>query len=254
VAGAVARAAPDGPRTPRRIFFCHLQKTGGTALIRRLTRHFSPPAVYPAAGDEPLVDSVISVRHLLARWQARGDEIRVVTGHFPLCTRDLLGGEFVTLTLLRDPVERTLSFLRHELRTMGGPPETPLETLYEAAPRFQWLVHNHMVKMLSLAAKEMTHGALTIVPFTRDRLETAKQRLAEIDAVGLQEELEPFCQDIAERFDLRLGPPVVANLTRPHPVAQAFRDRIAEDNALDIELYQAATALVAEQRQSVPKG
>ena len=37
----------------------------------------------------------------------------MVTGHFPLCTTELLGGAFTTFTVLRDPVERTLSYLRH---------------------------------------------------------------------------------------------------------------------------------------------
>ncbi len=54
---------------------------------------------------------------LLERWKARRDEIRVVTGHFPLCVTELLDADFATFTVLRDPVERTLSYLRHHRDT-----------------------------------------------------------------------------------------------------------------------------------------
>ena len=80
----------------------------------------------------------------------RGDEIRVVTGHFPLCTTELLGAQFITLTILRDPVERTLSALRHHREKTPADSERSLEEIYEDPFRFE-LVHNHMVKMFSLS-------------------------------------------------------------------------------------------------------
>ena len=105
---------------------------------------------------------VLSVEHLLDRWRLRHDEIRVVTGHFPLCTTELLDVPFTTLTLLRDPVERTLSYLRHHREPTPADRERPLEEIYDDPVRFE-LLHNHMVKMLSLHADEMTDGALTPV-------------------------------------------------------------------------------------------
>jgi hypothetical protein len=243
----LAEACPEAALS-RRFFFCHLQKTGGTALIRRLSRHFSDSEVYPGPQDGPQIDRVISVPHLLARWHERGEQVRLVAGHFPLCTLDLLGGDFTTITILRDPVERTLSLLRHRLRTMGAHAATPLEPLYDDPTLFRWLVQNHMVKMLSLDVREMTHGALTIVPFARERLAIARQRLATIDVVGLQEEFEDCCQEIESRFALRLGSPLFVNLTRHQPVSPEFRTRIARDNVLDVELYESARELVHTRR------
>src|SRR5262249_27089146 len=106
-------ASVDPDPEPRRFFFVHVQKTAGTALWRRMKEQFAPAAVYPGPGDGEPPDTVLSVEHLRARWVARRAELRVVTGHFPLCTVELLDAPFVTLTLLRDPVERTLSQLRH---------------------------------------------------------------------------------------------------------------------------------------------
>ena len=68
--------------------------------------------VYPTPDEQGDVRAVTDLDFLVERLRVHGDEVRVVTGHFPLCTTDLLGGGFTTFTVLRDPVERTLSLLR----------------------------------------------------------------------------------------------------------------------------------------------
>jgi hypothetical protein len=223
-----------------RFFFLHLQKTGGTALWRRLKHQFDPASVYPGPGDGRPPEATISVDHLLDRWAARRAEIRIVTGHFPLCATELLGGTFTTLTLLRDPVERTLSYLRHHRETGGDDAATrTLEEIYAEPIRFE-LLRNHMVKMLSLTADEMTNGALTHVDFTPERLERAKVAVRGIDVVGFQEDFDEFCSVLTARFGWDLGPPVFMNRTKPVDVSDEFRARIAADNADDIALYEFA--------------
>jgi hypothetical protein len=235
---------------PRRFFFAHVQKTAGTNLNIRMQLHFGRSAVYPDPNvDGEIVASVISVEHLLARWRARGDQIRVVTGHFPLCTTELLDGEFTTLTLLREPVERTLSYLRHHRRMTEEDRDKPLEEIYADPFRFHGLVHNHMVKMFSLTPSEMTNGVLTRVDFPRDRLERAKDRLATVDVVGLQERFDEFCHELTERFGWRLGKQIDTKRTVSTETADAFRSRIAEDNAMDIELYDFAQRLCEQRRR-----
>jgi Sulfotransferase family len=234
---------------PQRFFFVHVQKTAGTTLNKRMQRHFGRSAIYPDRNiDGEIVASVISVEHLLSRWQARGEEIKVVTGHFPLCTAELLGGEFTTLTLLREPIERTLSYLRHHRLMTEEDREKSLQEIYSDTFRFHGLVHNHMVKMFSLTPSEMTDGVLTRVEFSRDRLERAKERLATVDVVGLQEGFEDFCQELTGRFGWRLGGPVHSNRTDATEASEAFRSRIAEDNVMDIQLYDFARQLCEQRR------
>jgi hypothetical protein len=230
---------------PRRFFFLHLQKTGGTALWRRLHQQFGDVELYPGPSDGAPPTTVLSVEHMLERWRLRRDEIRVVTGHFPLCTTELLDAPFTTLTLLRDPVERTLSYLRHHREMTPSEGERPLEEIYADPVRFE-LLHNHMVKMLSLKRSEMNDGALSHVEFTPDRLEGAKRRLGEIDVVGFQEDFEQFCEQLRTQFGWELGPPVFMNRTAPSEVSDSFRAQIAQDNELDVELYEFARELVAD--------
>lgn len=227
---------------PRRWFFVHIQKTAGTALWRRLKEQFEPAAVYPGPGDGEPPDTVLSVDRLLERWHARRDEIRVVTGHFPLCTAELLDAPLVTMTILRDPVERTLSQLRHHRETTPEAESTPLEEIYEDPVRFQ-LVNNHMVRMLSIRTDEMDAGAMTPVDITPQRVERAKKAVSEVDVVGLQHHFDEFCSELTRRFGWNLGGPIFMNRTTPVEVSDAFRAQIALDNAADIELFDFARRL-----------
>lgn len=231
-----------------RYFFVHVQKAAGTSLVFRLRREFGRAAIYPTPADKGNVNAVISVEHLLECWARDQDRIRVVVGHFPYCTVELLGNEFTTLTVLREPVERTLSYLRHH-REQTPDDERSLEAVYDDPFRFHGLVHNHMVKLFGLTPREMTAGALTHVEFTPAHLERAKENLTRVDVVGVQEEFEEFCDELTRRFHWNLGARTHVNRTDPIEASPAFRDRIAEDNAMDVELYEFARQLVEKRRR-----
>jgi hypothetical protein len=232
---------------PQRFFFVHMQKTGGVSLYMRLQREFGEQGVYPdeSDGDPVSVSPQLILPVLLERWAARREEIRAVTGHFPVCTTELLDADFTTFTILRDPVERTLSYLRHHRATTPEDSERSLEEIYEEPANFRHFIENHMVKMLSLTTAEMRRTAMmTIVDFDESRLEAAIGALEGMDAFGLQEELEPFAQRLEGLYGWQLGPPVRENVTAPTEVPASFRKRIADDNALDMELYEHARELL----------
>jgi hypothetical protein len=237
-----------GRRPEERYFFVHLHKTGGTTLIHRLPRRFRRHEIYPDASDGAIETAVISVDHLLNRWRARRDEIRILTGHFPLCTAELLGFRCTTMTVLREPVERTLSYLRHHRAVTPADRSKRLEELYEDPFRFDLLIHNHMVKMLSLTVETMTDGALTHVDVDPANLGRAQENLERIDVVGLQEHFALFWDELRLRFGWQLGEPARSNQTKHAPIARAFRERIARDNELDAELYRYGRTLWLRRR------
>jgi hypothetical protein len=251
------QARDDSPDSNvERYFIAHMQKTAGTTLRDRLRASFTDDEIYPnhTDGPDPRI-AVISVKHLQERWAARGGEIRLLTGHFPVRTVELLDPPerpFVTMTVLRDPVDRTLSFLRHqgERRQRGATVDTPLEEIYGDPFRLESMIQNHMTRMLSLAPDEMGpgDGVLTKVPYTRERLEVAKETLAGLDLFGLQAFFEEFCEELATRYGLDVGEPLRANTTEEGDVPAGLAERIAEDNALDVELYEYACALYETRR------
>lgn len=237
-----------------RFLFVHLQRTGGSSLRRRLQHQFGEAAVYPDASDgADEIAAVLGVEYLQRRYRIRRDEIRVITGHFPLCTAEILGDRFTTLTLVREPVQRTLSYLSHHRHWTPEDHDKSLEEIYSDPLRFHGLAHNHMVKMFSLTPEEMTRSALTRVEFTPERLERAKLKIASIDALGLLERFDEFCDALERRFGWNLGPSQRVNESDRFEASDRFRARIAEDNAMDIELYEFATRLYEERRSALSR-
>lgn len=235
-------AGDSSPDEPQRFFFVHVQKTAGTTLLIRLGEQFAPEQIYPDDSDGDKFGEMpqMNVDLLLERWPERRRDVRVLTGHFPLCTADLLPDPFTTFTVLREPVERTLSYLRHSRKLTPADQHLSLEEVYEDPDRTSRFIRNHMVKMFGMTAEEMTAWVMTGIDFTPEHLARAKERLATVDVVGIQEDFDAFCSTLESRFGWDLGAPVVANDTPHEPVSDAFRRRIAEDNAMDVELYEHA--------------
>ena len=93
----------------------------------------------------------------------------------------------------------------------------------------------------------------TRVELDRDHLERAKEALAGIDAVGLQERFEDFCDELVAALRVATSASRRSvNTTDPVEVPEGLRARIAEDNALDIELYEFAKR--AARRSTGPVG
>jgi hypothetical protein len=228
----------------QRWFFVHMHKTAGTALYQRLHEAFPPEAIYPTIAEQRAHKASLHVDLLRRRFEERAGDLRVVTGHFPLCTTELLGVPFTTITVLRDPVERTLSALRDMRERDPECRGKPLEEIYEDPIKFPCLIHNHMVKMLSITPDEMTDGALSVVELDGPHLERAKSNLAEcVDLWGVQEHFEGLCDALTSRYGWNLGAPRFANRSTPFDADDGFRARIAEDNELDVELYRYALEL-----------
>jgi Sulfotransferase family len=236
-----------------RFFFVHLQKSAGTTMRMRLARYFGADAVYPNGREDArnVFYVIASVDHLLERMRVRGDQVRVIAGHYPLCTLDLLGGVFRTFTVLREPVERTLSYLRHHRQNWPEDRHKSLEEIYDDPLRFHGLAHNHMTKMFSLTIEEMTDDMLTRVEFTPERVERAKENLAAVEMVGVQDRFEEFCRELNDHFGWRLGDqPRFANMSEPVQVPDSLRKRIIEDQAADVELYEFALELCDRHREA----
>ncbi|MGH2473667.1 MAG: hypothetical protein ACRDIL_00260, partial [Candidatus Limnocylindrales bacterium] len=63
---------------------------------------------------------------------------------------------------------------------------------------------------------------------------------------GLQDRFEEFCDELSGRYGLELTGPIRSNRTEPTTVPDGLADRIAGDNALDMELYGFAQGLYEE--------
>jgi hypothetical protein len=258
-----------------RFFFVHVMKTGGTSFVFQLLRNFAPDEVYPdialdrrSPTDAEPYASLSALANLSPERRAA---IRVYTGHFPLVARELMGPGIVTLTLLRDPVDRAVSVLKHFKRLWPAYRELSLDAVYDDELVFRHFVEHYQTRMFALTAADGTrafasavdfdtlHDALgdpgrraaalgpdAVVRVDAAALARAKENLASIDVLGISEEFDAFVTALrdgygwwpaGETYDPR------ANVSdEPWVASAALRARIERDNTFDRELYEYARA------------
>jgi hypothetical protein len=239
-------------------------KTGGSALSINVSKNFRVDEVYPhpdldlgdfSSGNVRL--RAVRVGYLLSLPEERRRTIRLYAGHFPFVACELLGGGFRTMTLLRDPVDRTISLLRHLQRAEAtsatiesSTSPIRLEEIYERADVYEPLVHNHQTKIFSMTVGDDPTGYMHTIHVDEARLSLARRNLEAVDAVGLTERHAEFVDDLAAQFGWHLKREVRANAAPDNSpeVSESFRRRIEADNAIDIEFYDYAKQLVAARR------
>lgn len=258
-------AVAIGPANPK-VLFVHVMKTGGTTLMRNLRETYPLESIYPYSaldlryGDDGALDIQhhLSVPYLLSLPPERRRTIEVYIGHFPYVVRELLGFDLWAATLLRDPVERTISLLRQFRRTQPWEAENAerpvaelsLEEAYEHPLVFGPLILNHQTKVFSMTPQDNPQTYMDLIDVDSDRLELAKANLAEVEVLGVMDRFDEFLTEIEERFQWKIVRGARKNVapdTDLRPVDAGLRRRIAQDNAIDIELYEHARELV-EQR------
>jgi hypothetical protein len=119
----VCQASDTDGSASARYFFIHVMKTGGMALATNASKNFTVDEVYPHPdldladfGSDNVRFRAVRIDYLRSLSEERRGTIRLYAGHFPFVTCELLGGGFRMMTLLRDPIDRTVSLLRQVQR------------------------------------------------------------------------------------------------------------------------------------------
>jgi hypothetical protein len=221
----------------------HVPRTGGTTLQTVLTEQYGQEGVLVIPGTQPLS----GVRRVLTS-PTRADVRALSTSH-PYGIARLIGAQR-TMTMLRSPVDRVLSYVDYLRREPGGENTRwqELHLLACGSSLEEYLasgedneVDNWQVRLLS--------GAGTLPAFGSDHtalLDQARANLDEIDAVGLTERIGTSIEFFARQFGWRTFTPVRRNASGEVEIAARSRlprstvDRIRDLNRADEQLYRAA--------------
>jgi hypothetical protein len=237
-----------------RLFFVHVKKTGGTTLRWDLIERFEAGEVYPDPRQDP--DNIVAytdVSYLLSLPEARIRRIRAYSGHFPYVAATLMPGPFVTLTVLRDPVERTISYLK-QCQALEQFHDQTLEQIYEDPWQYPLAISDYQVRIFALAADDEPLNEMNTIEMDARRLEIAKDNLAEIDVLGLQDRYAEFTAAVARRFGWPLVEPPSRRVGPDGDASRSLRRRIEHDNPADIEFYEYACELYARRRSGRDSG
>jgi serine O-acetyltransferase len=114
---------------------------------------------------------------------------------------------------------------------------------------------NHDPESADPVDRERAIAAARASAVNERRFAVAKQHLAKVDVVGFSEAYDDFIDELRARFGwwpYGISTKAKANMSRePWGEPNALRQRIIDDNAFDMELYEYAHELVRERRRPV---
>jgi len=246
------------------LYFLHVPKTAGTTVYFTIDSFFDLDSIFPFRFWNLYL---IRKPKLEKNIKKQFSKLQLVRGHFGYGICRLFTKMPTIVTLLRKPVERTISDYNHRLR--GNDPKyskkLPISKFfedYDQSKTFENVETNHIAldpDILSIT-KSFDRKKLKKfrfreeLPYWADEipkaklLETAKKRLTEFAYVGIAEKLEQSMFLLYYTFGWKpISRPWMLNptpkKTKKKEVPQETIDTIAEYVKLDTELYKFSSEL-----------
>lgn len=234
-------------QNPQSVIFLHLPKTAGTTLNNIIARQYRPDEIY--AFGPVVQDSISQLKEMDA---AKRVKIRMLIGHMGYGLHDLLAPPTTYFTILREPVDRVISFYyfvqrtgAHYLHDFVLKDNVGLTDFVKS--KISIMTDNFQVRLISGVWDQYPYGECP-----REVLEQAKQNLQnKFAVVGLTEEFDKTLILLKRAFGWRHVYYMRQNVTKNRPQAASFSRQtlnvVREYNQLDLELYAFAKKLFAEE-------
>jgi hypothetical protein len=228
--------------------FCHIPKTAGTTLQRIIERQYRPKMRHYIYHHDAGVEAFKALP------TARRAALRMVRGHIPFGIHQYLPGPARYFTILRQPIERIISYYYfvqrepdHYLYDYSNTPGMTLRRYLEDQVSLQ--TDNYQTRLISGVWTDVGYGECD-----RSVLELAKENLAEHFAVvGLTKWFDQTLLLLQRTFGWNNIFYMRHNVTRGRPKREALPpetlDVIAAHNQLDLELYAFGAKLFRQQVQ-----
>jgi hypothetical protein len=228
------------------VCFIHIERTGGSTLNGILQQAYGRKAYVNVGNRTDLAAAVGRVREIGA---SRG-EVRALHGHVPFGVRRYLPRDTRYVTILRDPVERTLSHWgwlvaarTRDLRPQAAALVPPEGMGLEQGLAEGYILDNWQTRMLS--------GELDLSrPCGEEQLAKARKNVRRFAAVGITEDFDALLRSVRDALGLEQGPfeRRAVNDARPQvaDLSDVEAEAVREHTALDALLYDSVRATARE--------
>lgn len=237
------------------IFFIHLPKTAGTSFRIMLFRKIRQDEIFPNWEDIQSYGGKypdISQAQQFIQHHFR-EQIKLFVGHYPFAFRERLPVPFKIITFVREPVDRTISNLRHFKRSKVEDKDLSLSEIFE---KYKTHLANFQTRYLSdpMMSRDMYY--YNHKPMDKRALDQAKAHLADCDLVGVTERFEESVRLAESILGFSLGNPLKENSSAGKAASQIDPELIATLRLhlkLDLALYDYALQLFDRKVQSILK-
>jgi hypothetical protein len=225
--------------------FLHIPKTAGSSLRRIVYRQYPNETVFQFY--DPQDNHRKSRDELVERVKTAKPPLRLIIGHMGFGIHKYLNGPFSYFTMLRDPIERTIStyyYIRHySSHPLNA--QAQCQSLDEFVGAYE-TVDNNMTRFLSQVKLQSQLSQQQIIPpgqCTREMLDRAKQNLKQyFKVVGLVERFDEslllFKQAFGWHNIFYKKMNVNKKRLKKQDIPAATLHKIERANELDLELYQ----------------
>ncbi len=225
------------------VIFLHIHKTAGTTLHHIIDRQYPPEQDF-------FIRTTNDYQKFLTFDTEQRAQYRLIRGHMDFGIHELLPNSAVYFTVLRDPIERVISYYFHIKNT-------PQHYCYELANRWdlQTFLEQGVDKLMANAQTRMWANGRPDLGFgecTPDVLEDAKRNLQQYCAVvGLAEYFDETLLLLKDHFSWRnvfyVRKNVSVNRLRQHDLPQETLAVLKKFNQLDVAFYQFGRELFEKQ-------
>lgn len=239
------------------IIFLHIPKTAGSSLRTIVYRQYSNETVFQFY--DPLDNHRKSRDELVERLKTGKPPLRLIIGHMGFGIHKYLDGPFSYFTMLRDPIERTIStyyYIRHySSHPLNA--QARCQSLDEFVGSYE-TIDNNMTRFLSQVKLQSQLSQQQIIPpgqCTREMLDCAKQNLKQyFKVVGLVERFDESLLLFKQAFGWHNIFYKKMNVNKKRLQRQnipaATLHKIERANELDLELYQYSKSMFDTQIES----
>lgn len=229
----------------KKIFFCHIPKTAGTSLRLALQQAVGEAAVVPSQALISLYQGRYPPLHKALQELQDKPEYRLFRGHYNYWVRKYLPKDVLTIAVLRDPVERTVSLIRHHLADRRMTEADARESLDQGTLP---VPDNAMCRYLGdfpiqAEGEELSNRLLASKTDPIDDPEALLKRAISagrtLDILGFTDDMPNLFEKISQKTGLSLA------MRRDNPsrypslsLSEDQMDVIRTHNAFDLRLYQ----------------